>query len=624
MKNTSLFQISAFPKGERIWRISWLGKFVKNPNVPSEPSIEVVLVPLRTDINPENSNLNSKYAYDYSGIKTILVGSGLLPILKIGSFWQNRSEIRFKDPHTIIKTKFSINKDASYITNKIITPGLFQSSHYPEIDECNYTKLLVLDYPENSQTENIEKIIIPCNEVFRFYYAHSSQLTRTLLTGQLNGKTNNIYDPEQSYCNDGIGHVQLCRSIPDLDAAYVARLAFSSYAKTQATNIYTSGLKNEQNSKKFLIEALLPFEGESRISFEGKYVASPLYKKGWNFLVFQIKSCSYPFPFTQLTFSRDNDGRSIESKEDKLENGKATPKVPLQTISNNTEANISNQSEPSANLEITELVFVEDSFPDLIGKKIVKADKQINSHKGTETQFIKGNSEGEFSTGEGTYGKSKFKPIAVVRNQNNQETPSQKRQTALPANFNNFSETIAELGMFDSITYRYLQLKFDENVPSIEECSYFPTVNSWAYIDLERGNHRQFMTVEISYFQYYFYFFEIETDSAKQHDRYSMFVVHNPNLDKVDEDILKNIISICTKNHGRWLNNTDLRYIERKKFKHTSKDTEQCAKKFYLYMENFVAIQDSIKQKSSVTTVLPNTTIDIDTNSSDINSDKIA
>lgn len=625
-KTAKQYQIEAFPKDGRIWRIGWLGKFVKNVNVPSQLDIETILVPLRTDINPAQQNLNSKYSYDYRNKKSLYIGSGLLPILKVGNFWQDQFEVilkdeeKNKDPYTVIETRLSISEDNVQITDKETSPDLFLTTYYPEIDGCNDTKLLIINYPKDNQEETINKIIIPCNEVFRFYYAHSSQLTRALLNDQFYGKTNDIYNPELTYHDNDIAHVHLRRTIPDTDAAYVARLVFSTYAKAQASNIYTSGIRNQQNSNNFLIEARPPFEGQTTIKLEGKRVASSLDKANWNFLVFQIKSCSHPFPFSELTFSRDNDARLVK-KEESLKKETSEPKMLLQTIRNTEETIISNKSEPLANLQTTELVVAEDSFPDLIGKKISKIDKEINTSKeDIETHFISGNNEGMFSTGAGTYGKSDTKPLAITRKQKTEQLPSTKKQSAMPANFNNFIETIAELSNFESINYNYLQLKFDEDIPSLESCSYFPAINSWAYIDLISNSRRQFITFEVAFSTYYFYFFEIETDSAKTSEHYSMFVAHNPDLQKLYKTDLKDVVTFCTKNYGRWLNEDNLRSINRKKFKHTSKNSEQCAKKFYLYMQELVLKQDTIKENLATSI----TDINNENNDKASNTNKIA
>ncbi len=61
--------IREFPKGD--WTIIWHGRVTRNPKVPSELLIEVLI--------------RSK-----NGDRTIEIGVGQLPLLKIGSNWRDK------------------------------------------------------------------------------------------------------------------------------------------------------------------------------------------------------------------------------------------------------------------------------------------------------------------------------------------------------------------------------------------------------------------------------------------------------------------------------------------------------------------------------------------------------
>lgn len=625
--------IEDFPKDGRIWRISWFGYFDRDENFPSEKIIKTVLVPLAKGINPDTDNLNKVSAYEKDTNekdirKIVPVNIGLLPALKLGSFWQQGKVKNFTDKYNELTLKLNIDARSTYITDKAKETDLFRDDNYPYIKNFENSRLLVIKYFQEVGKNTVEKIIIPCVEVLRFYYASSSQLTRILINGQLAQETTKPYNTAKSSLNNGSGYIHLHKTIPDTDAPHVARLAFDKYAENQAVNIYDSGVGSLDKIGNFFIDAKPPFQGKTLLKLEGKFVkSSKTTDNTWNFLVFEIKSCSYPFPFSELTFGRDNDGRSLEDKENKPDDLPDNTKINIKTVKHTTELNISNKGQPSANFNLTELMVVESSFPDLIGKKISKVEKEKNNNKTTKTQFTSSENNGDFSIGAETYGKTDLKPIAAIRDiPKDQEGNSPKRQGALAADFSNFTKTISELSNFEDVSHHYIKLKFDKNPPNEEGCSFFPLLakNKWVYINLQEDRQRQFITVEINYKEYFFYFFEIESDKFKPHDRYSMFAMHSPKISKIDEKVLKEVIIECTKNYGRWLDNNALTHIRRKKFKHTSTSTENCAKKFYNYLTEEVKKLRVIKGTSSVTPPDPEAKDDIENYGANTNSGKIA
>ncbi len=613
----SQITIEGFPKDDRVWRVSWFGYFDRDENSPSEKTIKVVFVPLAKGINPDTDNLNKVSAYEKDTNekevrKIIPVNIGLLPALKLGSFWQQGKVKNFTDKYNDLTLKLNIDARSTYITDKTKEPDLFRDDNYPYIKNFENSRLLVIKYFQEVGKNTVEKIIVPCVEVLRFYYASSSQLTRLLINGQLAQDATKPYHSAKSYLNNGNGYIHLHKNIPDTDAPHVARLAFDKYAENQAINIYDTGVGSLDKIGKFFIDAKPPFQGKTLLKLEGKFVkSSKTTDNAWNFLVFQIKSCSYPFPFTDLTFGRDNDGRSLGDSENKPEAWSNSPKITIKTVKNNDEINISNKNRPSANVILTELVVAENNFPDLISKKISKVEKENTTHKAAETQFVSSAGDGDFSIGEGTYGKTELKPVAANRAiPKAQQEILPKRQGALAADFSNFTKTIADLSGSEGISYRYIQLKFDSVPPKEEGCSFFPLLrkNKWVYINLQEGRQRQFMTVEVEYLSYCFYFFEIETDKLKpqeRYERYSMFVVHSSENNKIGEGILKDIIEKCAKNYGRWLDDKDMRKIKRKRFKHTSNSTKNCAKKFYNYIKEQLREID-IKDDNEVDSIADN------------------
>lgn len=422
VKRISTYKIKEFPEDDRIWRLAWLGKLNINPNVLTEPTIDAILVPFKSNIIDNQVDVTSNASYDYTKIRVICIGTGLFPILRLGSFWVNGVEVpgnsTYKEKivsNLVISSKTSIISDFNINKGQQdAQTGLNIFSHYPEVSRFPLSKILVIDWHEKNNPDPNTKLLIPCTEIFRFYYGRSSQLARILLHGGLETESNRIYDPVLSKCFNGMGYLKLRQSIPDLNADVVARLAFSEYANKQATNIYHNLLKHKENTNNFILEVRPPFEAEINLSVLGKWVKS---FGTWHFLAIRLITCSSPFPFQHLTFDRDNDGRTVENNEDKPVAWTTSHRhfVKKKLLKKNDNI-VTNEAEPWVNLELTELNIDEvDCFTSLQGIIIEKSTKTENQSQSSKTTtFIPHESGNEYSTGEGSNSRSLFEPLAVI------------------------------------------------------------------------------------------------------------------------------------------------------------------------------------------------------------------
>ncbi|WAF91667.1 hypothetical protein NRZ28_05400 [Aeromonas hydrophila] len=89
MAITRIPRIREFPSDGRFWRIDWFGGVERNPYVPSEPAIQVLLSPLRTPSSLSDTDPASVRAINAQEQTTVLVGTGQLPLLRIGSLWKD-------------------------------------------------------------------------------------------------------------------------------------------------------------------------------------------------------------------------------------------------------------------------------------------------------------------------------------------------------------------------------------------------------------------------------------------------------------------------------------------------------------------------------------------------------
>ena len=65
-------RIEEFPGDDRYWRVDWFGAIERNPNVPSEPYVQLVISPLiqNEDIHSTAKHLASTYVTEYEKAKS--------------------------------------------------------------------------------------------------------------------------------------------------------------------------------------------------------------------------------------------------------------------------------------------------------------------------------------------------------------------------------------------------------------------------------------------------------------------------------------------------------------------------------------------------------------------------
>jgi hypothetical protein len=76
-------RIKEFPADNRYERIDWLGAIERNPHIPSEPFVQIVISPLiqNEDIHSSAKKLASTHVTDYEKQCVIKIGVGQLPFI---------------------------------------------------------------------------------------------------------------------------------------------------------------------------------------------------------------------------------------------------------------------------------------------------------------------------------------------------------------------------------------------------------------------------------------------------------------------------------------------------------------------------------------------------------------
>ncbi len=148
-----------------------------------------------------------------------------------------------------------------------------------------------------------ERLIIPCFEIFRFYYfGVSGKFGTALIDGShIIRRYETVDEPRCSWPDrNGNAHVRLGRSVDNVDRVEIARATFAEIARRNvemliprmATRYASSGLTIG-----------FPFEGSTKLTVRGVNLQTFAPR---SFLALTIEQCTGPMPFKHLTYARAN------------------------------------------------------------------------------------------------------------------------------------------------------------------------------------------------------------------------------------------------------------------------------------------------------------------------------
>ena len=418
--------IAEFPSDGRIWRVDFLGGLQRNPDNPYEPTIQVIISPLRDALQRDPDELARTSAVIGENRTTIHIGVGQLPYLKVGSLWADGRCLSYGAGKECEFPNLQIRRGNFHLlkANRIVDGAwLIPSSHH-EVGMGQEAFCLTVAY--NGDPHGI---IIPTIELLRFYYAVSTPLARAMFLGDFFQNLNAVIDPRQCAFDPTTActFLKLRREIHDLEGWFIGRILLSDEAKGCMKSLYDSLARQSSRGQSFVYApASFPFSGETNLRAHGKYIKTRN-ATTWRFLVFSLEHCTAPFPLERLIVDRSfsnpaADGLSPESP------GLDWLPASTRTVTIRAPANPTLQSkrEPNKNLEPIIFPIISDSFSFLQGKKVEKLSKE-QMGKTSMLQFTEGGSVFAelFSTGQGSYAQGNSIAPAEVQ-------PRQRRK-GLPA-----------------------------------------------------------------------------------------------------------------------------------------------------------------------------------------------
>ena len=354
--NESL-RISAFPRGTTPWRIDWFGDvaFPDRSRRRKQPSVTVYLSQVTDPPQP-----NSKSNYQ----RHVQVSVGTLPLLRIGDIWcDGRLHVR---PDYELEEFLDVQIDRSIA---LIKAGLnldekgflLPRSEHPGHMQCTKSYCMMVDLPES------RRLIIPCMEMIRFYFGSSNGLVTKLFLPPL--ARNSLYEEAVFDSRSGRLFLELAEKMSGASAADIGRLYLDPIAWRSAAHVGASLLKASVVNQAIYPQAFFPFEGKTKLVAAGKWLSFADQPKA-TFLVYNLRSCSHPFPFDSLRYQ-------VKGARTKPHEGGATQnRAGARDASDQPIV----EHDPSNNLIARTRTFrVEPRFPDLTPKSIWK-DKALSFH----------------------------------------------------------------------------------------------------------------------------------------------------------------------------------------------------------------------------------------------------
>lgn len=320
-------RIEEFPSDNRYWRVDWFGAIERNPNVPSEPYVQLVISPLlrNEDIHSTAKHLASTHVTDYEKQRVISIGVGQLPFVSIGSVWLNGNCQAVKAGALQYFNNLPIN-DKTVRT----VPGNHQVEDKNLIPYDGYRtgKGFMANLVTIERDEDPYGMLIPAMELIRFYYAVSTDMAHVVFSGDLKHRPHNVVNPEKCGFDEEDYRciLHLRQHLSDEDGWVIGRILSSDEAWRGATLPHDVMMRDSLNKKFLHPESGFPFSGVTDLRVRGKFVRAKdsVSKSGWRYLVLGIENCSAPFPFEKLTVGRDNDASQSEG-EDELSDEEKKP-----------------------------------------------------------------------------------------------------------------------------------------------------------------------------------------------------------------------------------------------------------------------------------------------------------
>ncbi|MBL8507918.1 MAG: hypothetical protein JNM11_05590 [Chitinimonas sp.] len=549
--------IKEFPKDGRKWRVDWFGAVERNYDIPSEPYVQLVISPLREGVTDYAANS----AVVHDDRKTILIGVGQLPLLSIGSLWQDGHCLRERAGKSVTFDDLEISDGTTQVVLANHTEDgqqLIPFNAYRIGGPGMGSKCLAISWKGDPYG-----VLIPMVEIVRFYYATSTDLAHALFSGALRHDLNSLINTEESgySATEDACVLKLRQHLEDEDGWIIGRILNSEEAWHGATLVHDTFMKESANQRRVHMETCFPFGGTTSLTVHYKHIMS---MGKWRYLVFAIERCTAPFPFNSLTVLRDNDNRQADPSTD-LEDEQKLPAF-MQIASAHSEASkVQLQSQEAAGKAFlpVKLLLPSDRFTDIAGKVPNKPVKENCEYKSVGMKAFRPVTVAELSTGGGTGAEARVAKAKVVA--------SIARRAGLPQSFEMFIAAIAELGKLSDVSAAIRpSVAGTEFVPLLKS----PRTKQWSYLDSEAKARRRVIVADARVGPKHFCLIEFEW---RKGESYKLCLLNKANSDRLHDVELHDVLLSVARAEGCWEKAKVAEEISIQTLKHTWPTITDCA-----------------------------------------------
>lgn len=295
-------RIGVFPKGSDVWRVDWFGS-IAFPDRMARRKQPSVLVHLSKVLDPDMAlepghllDPGATLPTEYQAKRWVSVGTTML--LGIGDLWQDQLLIGTPQYETEVFADVEINQQTAVMVkagSSLEEDGgfLLPLAEHPWHRGNTHSYCLRLTLADGRY------LVVPCMELIRFYFGSSSELLSRLFMPPLNR--------QQLYTKAAWCHrrkrltLTLAEGLPATSAADVGRVAGDETAWRAAMLVPSSCLRASVAGRDVFPQAVFPFEGMTNLTATGQWLSRGEEPQR-TFLVYQLLTCSYRFPFAALRY----------------------------------------------------------------------------------------------------------------------------------------------------------------------------------------------------------------------------------------------------------------------------------------------------------------------------------
>lgn len=527
-------KIKEFPDDGRTWRVDWFGGVERNPQVPSEPKIQLIISPVvagATDFAASN-------AVNHEERRSISIGVGQLPLVTVGSLWQNHRCLVEEAGRSKTFPNLAISPDTVRLVKSDAKVGGHQliRKRFHQIGAGLAANCLAIEWHGDPYG-----IIVPVAEIIRFYYATSTDLAKAIFAGDFTHELSSIVNPAECGFDDQEKrcYLKLRKEFADPDAWIIGRILNCPEASEGAALVHDSMiLEAVQNKSRLHPDAAFPFIGSTNLRARVKAMRTPD-DSGWRYIVFALEHCTGPFPFDAITCDRDNSNLRPEEGKD-LPDDQKEPAYPAKQPSGKdvTDGELQSDDEPSNYIQSAVVALPEDRFGALAGMELEKPEKEMCHYFSAGTVRPLTLPTDALGTGNGTYMDNSVTPSSV-------ET-RHVRQEAMPASFENFGAMVQHLNGFPGCQARLR--------PRTDAIAYIPLTKphrawQWSYLDSELQQRRAVAIADITSEQRVCSLIEFQW---REGESFKLAMVSLPSGARVSNELMCLLLQMLAKKDGRW------------------------------------------------------------------------